>query len=132
MADQALTWFLVRPVHGSLSGSLLGLRCPCESLDSEVWVPQPVQKHAVGPLPVPETAQAEELIGSMLLLIQQREAEIHCVGPQQAEEQLADGQAPTNAHEVRCPAVHLLVHFPCGLIAPVVHRNQVWFGSARE
>jgi hypothetical protein len=38
---------------------------------------QPVQEHTIGHLNTPEAAQAEELIGSMLLFIPQREGEIH-------------------------------------------------------
>jgi hypothetical protein len=58
---------------------------------------QPVQELAIGYLPAPEAAQAEELIGSMYLLIDETKGKIHRVGPQNAEEQLADGDAPTNA-----------------------------------
>src|SRR5215831_11722927 len=111
MADTTLTSILVKP---------------------SLPLPQPVQKPAIGSLPVPETAQTEELIGSVLLLIKQREAEIYRVDLQQAEEKLADGKTPTNAHKVRCLAVHFRVHRLGGSIAPVVHRDQVRFGSARK
>ncbi len=44
-------------------------------------LPQPIQDLAIGHWPTPEAAQPEELIGSMKLLIHERKAKIHCIGP---------------------------------------------------
>jgi len=93
-------------------------------------LPQSVQEPAISHLTTTEAAQAEKLIGSMLLFIRQREGEIYCISPQHAEEQIADRKAPTNALVVGSLPIHLRKHRLGNTIAPVVHWNQVWFGSA--
>src|SRR5205807_4863583 len=95
-------------------------------------LPQTVQALAIGHRPTPEAAQAEEFIGSMNLLIHERTAKIHGVGPQHVEEQLADRDASTQSYVVGSLAVHLRKHGFGNSIAPVVHRNQVWSGSTGE
>ena len=95
-------------------------------------LPQPVKEPAISYWPAPETAQAEELIGSMYLLIHETKGKIHRVGPQDTEEQFADRDAPTNAQVVGSLAVQLREHSFGSPISPLVHRDQVWFGSARE
>ncbi len=66
---------------------------------------QLVQKLSIGYWPAAEAAQAEEFIGSMYLLIHETKGKIHRVGPEYAEEQFADGDAPTNAQVVGCLTV---------------------------
>src|SRR6266480_3050403 len=61
-------------------------------------LPQSVQDLAIGHWPTPEAAQPEKLIGSMKLLIHERKAKIHGVGPQYIEEQLADRDASTQSY----------------------------------
>jgi len=68
-------------------------------------LPQTVQDLAIGHRPTPEAAQAEEFIGSMKLLIHERKAKIHGVGPQHVEEQLADRDASTQSYIIRSLAV---------------------------
>ena len=95
-------------------------------------LPQSVQDLAIGHWPTPEAAQPEKLIGSMKLLIHERKAKIHGVGPQHVEEQLADRDASTQSYIIRSLAVYLRKHGFGDPIAPVVYRNQVWSGSTWE